>query len=234
MCVCVCAHACTCVLGPWAPTCWIGACGPGCAWDSPCCLEACEALWGELTRANLRSPPSLSQEDGNIAGTFQSFWHIPQFLARSTVSVLEQKIHQLRELRMTNGCQTCWLPLPGRGRWREAGSRAARGPGGSLRSSPPGCLALADLPVRGPAGLSWGRFHKHISKKTSATGTPVLGDGMGGGSRALTGVCDKSHLTKEAATELRPALQAQGTAGVKALRWGARCVLRSSREALSR
>lgn len=233
MCVYVCAHACTCVLGPWAPTCWIGACGPGCAWDSPCCLEACEALWGELARANLRSPPSLSQEDGNIAGTFQSFWHVPQFLARSTVSVLEQKSHQLRELRMTNGCQTRWLPLPGRDRWREAGSRAARGPGEpvELTSQVPGpgrpSGAWASRALVGPVPQT----HQQENKRDR---DPVLGDGMGGGSRALTGVCDKSHLTKEAATELRPALQAQGTAGVKALRWGARCVLRSSREALSR
>ena len=36
-------------------------------------------------------------------------------LALSKVSGLEWKRHQLRELRMTNGCQTCWFPLLGRG-----------------------------------------------------------------------------------------------------------------------
>lgn len=52
------------------------------------------------------------------------------FLALSKVSVQEWESHQLRELGMTHGCQTCRFPLPGRAGWGLGAGLHGQGPAG--------------------------------------------------------------------------------------------------------
>lgn len=111
------------------------------------------------------------------------------FLALSEVSAREWKSHQLRELRMTNGCQACGFPLPGDGESGRAGSWAAQclhgqglaGERRELQGQPcPGTGHRALGLCRYKAARIWGlfmqgKFHKCVNRKhqgvTSAPGT---------------------------------------------------------------